>query len=192
MCGPDGRTSINGVPVWWCDGPYCREHSEPVHTCAEAVTRRGYVLALSPDKTHQLQQAVADMPLIGVDKNVITATRQMFTTNDDVPIADDETRLAAWGLQYEMIDETLAESDGDVIDEPTTPEQSEPEQSEPTPLVGGEVSEQATFEQAPAEQSTPAVAEPLVDEGEPTETTEPTDAPLVEEGETHATNDSTD
>lgn len=185
MCGPDGRTSINGVPVWWCDGPYCREHGEPVHTCAEAVTKRGYVLTLSPDKTHQLQQAVADMPLIGVDKNVITATRQMFT-NDDVPIADDETRLAAWGLQYEMIDETLAESDGDVIGE-TTPVPSEP--LEPAPLVGGEVSEQATFEQAPAEESTSVMAEPLVDEGEPTT---PTDAPLVEEGETHATNDSTD
>lgn len=184
MCGPDGRTSINGVPVWWCDGPYCREHSEPVHTCAEAVTRRGYVLALSPDKTLQLQQAVADMPVVGVDSAVVASAPQMLSVADreGEPLADGEIKLAAWGLQYEMIDEPLAESDGDVIGETTTPEQDEP-----TPLVGGEVSERATFEQAPAEQSTPAVAEPLVDEGEPT------DAPLVdEEGETHATNDSTD
>lgn len=184
MCGPDGRTSINGVPVWWCDGPYCREHSEPVHTCAEAVTRRGYVLALSPDKTLQLQQAVGDMPVVGVDSAVVASAPQMLSAADreGEPLADGEIKLAAWGLQYEMIDETLAESDGDVIGETTTPEQDEP-----TPLVGGEVSERATFEQAPAEQSTPAVAEPLVDEGEPT------DAPLVdEEGETHATNDSTD
>lgn len=189
MCGPDGRTSINGTPVWWCDGPYCRQHSKPVHICAEAIAKRGYVLALSPDKTLELQQAVSDMPLVGVDSAVVASSPQMLSVADreGEPLAPDEIRLVAWGLQYEMIDEPLAESDGDVIDEP----------SEPLPLVGSEVSEQAIFEQALAKEHTSSVmAEPLVDEGESTERTKPTkptDAPLVdEEGETHAPDNSTD
>lgn len=197
MCGPDGRTSINGTPVWWCDGPYCRRHSKPVHACAEAMVERGYVLALSPDKTLELQQAVSDMPVVGVDSAVVASSPQMLSAADreGEPLAPDEIKLAAWGLQYEMIDEPLAESDGNVIDdvingnvidEPTTPVPSEP-----TPIVGGEVSERAILDQALAEQSTSSVmAEPLVDKGE---STKPTDAPLVdEEGETHAPDDSTD
>lgn len=143
MCGPDGRTSINGVPVWWCDGPYCREHSEPVHTCAVTVVERGYVLALSPDKTLKLQQAVADLPVVGVDSAVVASAPRMLSAADreGEPLAEGEIKLAAWGLQYEMIDEPLAESDGDVIDEPTTPVPSE---SADAPLVDEEGETHAT------------------------------------------------
>lgn len=111
MCGPDGRTSINGTPVWWCDGPYCRQHSKPVHICAEAIAKRGYVLALSPDKTLELQRAVSDMPLIGVDTAVVAATPQTLAARRSTTVADGETKLAAWGLQYETIDDTESEQD---------------------------------------------------------------------------------
>lgn len=182
MCGPDGRTSVNGVPVWWCEGPYCREHDEPVHICAEAVTKRGYVLALSPDKTLKLQQAVADMPVVGVDKSVITATPQTFTVNNDVPMADDETRLAAWGLQYEMIDEPVADQplvDSEVSD-PTEPFV---EEGESAGMSVDEPVDEYLVESDGDIIDEPAPAKPLVDDM----------PPLVdEEGEIHATNNSTD
>lgn len=109
MCGPDGRTSINGTPVWWCDGPYCGLHSKPVHICAEAIAKRGYALALSPDKTLELQRTVSDMPLIGVDTAVVAATPQTLAVHSNTTIAEGEIKLAAWGLQYETIDDTEGE-----------------------------------------------------------------------------------
>lgn len=117
MCGPDGRTSINGTRVWWCDGPYCRQHSKPVHICAEAIAKRGYVLALSPDKTLELQRAVSDMPLIGVDTAVVAATPQTLAARSNMTIAEDEIKLAAWGLQYETIDDTEGEQATEQTDE---------------------------------------------------------------------------
>lgn len=117
MCGPDGRTSINGTPVWWCDGPYCRQHSKPVHICAEAIAKRGYALALSPDKTLELQRTVSDMPLIGVDTAVVAATPQTLAIHSNMTIAEDEIKLAAWGLQYETIDDTEGEQATEQTDE---------------------------------------------------------------------------
>lgn len=169
MCGPDGRTSINGTPVWWCDGPYCRQHSKPVHACAEAMAERGYVLALSPDKTLELQQAVSDMPLIGVDTAVVAATPQTLAIRSNTTIAEGETKLAAWGLQYETIDDAEGEQD-DTQDDVTSEQATEQtEQTDEQYETVGDMS-----------------AESLVDETDES-------APIVdEEGETHAPDDSTD
>lgn len=176
MCGPDGRTSINGTPVWWCDGPYCRQHSKPVHACAEAMAERGYVLALSADKTLELQRAVSDMPLIGVDTAVVAATPQTLAASTDTTIAEGETKLAAWGLQYETIDDAEGEQD-DMTSEQAT-EQTD-EQYETVGDVSAELVESLVDDSVNETDE----SAPLVDES----------APLVdEEVETHAPDDSTD
>lgn len=170
MCGPDGRTSINGTPVWWCDGPYCRQHSKPVHICAEAIAKRGYVLALSPDKTLELQRAVSDMPLIGVDTAVVAATPQTLAVHSNTTIAEGEIKLAAWGLQYETIDDTTSEQATEQATEQTDEQHETVGDMSAESLVDDSIDE--------TDENTP-----LVDES----------APLVdEEGETHAPDDSTD
>ena len=63
MCGPDG-TKIDGVPVWWCDGPLCQMHSDRGLTCAKSMPDRGYVTALTPEATDYLQTLQQRVPYI--------------------------------------------------------------------------------------------------------------------------------